>query len=123
MSGLSRGYKDGPKIIATRPRRGMAAHTRRSSARSGAEPAEGYGLRGAVHRAGVYFAVPGHRPAGFRASRDRLCAGPMAAGVEIAKALCRQFSKSRRIPRRLHGGDWKKNYRRDQAEMAAHRRL
>src|SRR5437763_15937279 len=123
MSGLAQGYKDGPKIIATRPRRGMAAHTRGSSARSRTKSAEGYGLRGAVHSAGVYFAVPGHRPAGFRTPRDRLCAGPVATGVEVPKAVYRQFPKSRRIPRRLHGGDRQKDIGGDQAEMAARRRL
>src|SRR6266849_5042032 len=123
MSGFAQGYQDGPKITAARPRRGMAAHARRSSDRSRAQPAKGYGLRGAVHRAGIYLALPGHRPAGLRTSRDRLCAGPVATGVEIPKAVYRQFSKSRRIPRRLHGGDRQKDIGGDQAEMAAHRRL
>src|ERR1700681_392159 len=98
MSGLAQGYKDGSKIIAARPRRGVAAHTRRGSTRPRAQPAEGYGLRGAVYRTGIHLALPGHRPAGFRTSRDRLCAGLVATGIEIPKTLRREFSKSRRIP-------------------------
>ena len=49
--------------------------------------------------------MPGHRPAGFRASGDRLRAGTLAAGIEIAEALSRQLPQSRRLPRGLHGGD------------------
>src|SRR5437879_10644724 len=80
----------------------MAAHTRGSSARSRTKSAEGYGLRGAVHSPGIYFAVPGHRPAGFRTPRDRLCAGPVATGVEVPEAVCRQFPKSDRKSTRLN---------------------
>ena len=96
---------------------------RQGQARPRAQSADGHQLRGALHRAGIHLALPGHRPAGFRPSRDRLCAGPVAAGVEIAEALCRELPQSRRLPRGLHGRDRQADRGRDQAEMAAHRRL
>ena len=37
-------------------------------------------------------ALPGHRPAGLRASRDRLRAGQLAGRVEVAEALSRRAS-------------------------------
>ena len=59
---------------ATRPRRGMAHNPGRGKTRPRAQSAKGHQLSGAVHRAGIHLALPGHRPAGFRPSRDRLCA-------------------------------------------------
>ena len=52
---------------------------------------------------GIHLALPGHRPAGFRASRDRLRAGQLAGRVEVAEALSRQLPQPRRLPRGLHG--------------------
>src|ERR1700732_3473825 len=95
----NRYVQEAPKIIkvgvcfvrpATRPRRGMAGDARGGDTRPRAQSAEGYELRGTIHGAGVHLALPRHRPAGFRASRDRLCPRAMAAGIEIAKALCRE---------------------------------
>src|SRR6266576_2839556 len=123
MSPLARGYNDGSKIIAARPRRGMAQDARRGTARPRAQSAKGHQLRGALHRAGIHLDLPGHGPTGFCPPRDRLCAGPVAAGVEIPEALCREFPQSRRVSRGLHGYDRQTGVSRDQAEMAAHRRL
>ena len=99
----------------------------RSSARrhSGArgQPASRRRLRHAAHRAGIHFAVPGHRPAGLRSYRDRFHAGPMARRIEIAEALSRQFPQSRRLSRRLHGADRQGSGRAAEAALAAHRRL
>ena len=47
-------------------------------ARARAEPASRHGLSGALHRAGIHLALPDHRPAGLRASGDRL--RPAATG-------------------------------------------
>src|SRR5258707_4090378 len=80
----------------------MAPLARRSSTRPRAQSAIRYELRGAVHRARIHLALPGHRPAGFRASRDRLCAGPMAAGIEIPETLCRELPQSRRVRSEEH---------------------
>ena len=73
---------------------------RRGKTRPRAQSAEGHQLRGALRRAGIHLALPGHRTTGFRASGDRLCARPVAAGVEIAKALCRRvFATTARFTR------------------------
>ena len=42
---------------------------------------------------------------------DRLCAGGLARRVQVAEALSQQLPQSRRLPRRLHGGDRQKNRR------------
>ena len=68
-------------------------------------PQAGHQLRGALHRAGIHLALPGDGTAGFRASGDRLCAGPVAAGIQVAETLCRELPQSRRLPRGLHGHD------------------
>ena len=53
----------------------LPASPERGGARLCAQPAAGRALPGALRRARVHLAVPGHRPARFRASGDRLCAG------------------------------------------------
>ena len=45
-----------------------------------------------LHRARIHFALPGHRPAGFRPSGDRLCARRLAGRIQVAEALSRQRS-------------------------------
>ena len=66
--------------------------------------------------------MPGHGPAGFRASGDRLCAGPVAAGIKSLKLYLASF--------RNHGAFHEdctvaigKRIAASRAEMAAHRRL
>ena len=76
---------------------------RRGHARPRAQSARRHQLRRPLHRAGIHLALPGHRPAGFRPSGDRLCAGPLAGRIEIAQALSRQLPQPRRLPRGLHG--------------------
>src|SRR5712691_9121573 len=123
MSPLARGHNDGSKIIAAWPRRGVAQDARRGTARPRSQSAKRHQLRGAFHRAGIHLDLPGHGTTGFCPPRDRLCTGPVAAGVEIPEALCRQFPQSWRVSRGLHGLDRQENRSRNQTEMAAHRRL
>src|ERR1043166_2980281 len=97
MSAVSRGSDNGEKTIAAWPLRAMAAVSRRGADRPRAQSTKGHRLSGALCRAGIYLDLPGHRPARFRAHGDRLCAGAMAAGVEIPKTLRRELSQSRRL--------------------------
>ena len=100
-----------PKRQQSRPNCSSAVrcewpHTpRRGAARSRAESAGRHRLSRALHGAGVHLDLPGHGTAGLRPSRDRLCAGQMAAGVEIAEALSRELSQPWRLPRGLHRRD------------------
>ena len=68
-------------------------------------PHRRHGLPRPLHRARIHLALPGDRPAGFRASRHRLRAGPLARRIEIAEALSGELPQPRRLPRGLHGGD------------------
>src|ERR1041385_4527503 len=95
MSAVSQGTDNGEKTIAARPLRAMAAVAGRGADRPRAQSTKGHRLSGALCRAGIHLDLPGHRPAGFRAHGDRLCARAMAAGVEILKTLRREFSQSR----------------------------
>ena len=90
-SARKEGLHHGSKTIAAWPRRRLAENAERGADRSRAEPAGRHELRRALCRAGIHRHVPGHRPAGFRASRDRLCAGPLAARVEVAETLSREL--------------------------------
>src|SRR6516225_302596 len=117
------GSEDGSKTATARTRRRMAKNPGGRADRSRTQPAKGYRLSRALHRAGIHLDLPGHRTTRFRASGDRLRAGPMAAGIEVAQALRRKLPQPRRLPRGLHGDDRKANFRRDQAEVAADRRL
>src|SRR4051794_16867657 len=98
MSSPVEEYSDGQKIIAARPRGTMAALAGGSADRRRAQSAGRYRLSGALCGAGIHLDLPGHRTAGFCASGDRLCAGKMAAGVEVVETLCRELPQSRRIP-------------------------
>src|SRR5882757_4510695 len=98
MSALARGRSYGEEITAARPRRGMAGQPRKGDAGPRAEPARGYELSGALHRTRIHLDLSGDGTAGFRPPRDRLCAGTLAAGVEIVKTLCRELPQSRRLP-------------------------
>ena len=84
---------DGKKAAATRPpgRASPPRPTRRVLDRV-PNPHPDTELRRALHRAGIHRAVPDHRPAGFRASRHRLCAGAVSGRVEVAEALSRTAS-------------------------------
>ena len=64
---------------------------RGGAARPGAEPASGHGLPRALHRAGIHLALPGHRPAGFRHSGDRLRAGPWLVESKSLKLYLHSF--------------------------------
>ncbi|CAA9438739.1 MAG: NADPH-dependent 7-cyano-7-deazaguanine reductase, partial [uncultured Rubellimicrobium sp.] len=79
-----------------------AAAPRGGRAGARAEPAKRRGLRRPLHRARVHFALPDDRAARLRASGDRLRAGRMAGGEQVAQALPRELPQSRRIPRGLH---------------------
>ena len=111
------------KAAAAWPRCGMAGDAGGGAARPRAESARGHALSGPLHRARIHQHVPGDRPARLRPHRDRLRAAAMAARVEVAEALSRELPQPRRVPRGLHGFDRPAHRRRDQAEVAAHRRL
>src|SRR5215213_3852306 len=106
-----------------RPALGNPRLARRGAARPRAEPASGHGLRRPFHRARVYVALSGDRPAGLRASRDRLRARPLARRVEIAQALPQQLPQPRRLPRGLHRRDRQAPGGAARAAVSAHRRL
>src|SRR5712671_5875851 len=120
---VRKGRDHGQKTPPARPRRGMARQPPEGCARPRSQSASEHQLPRALHRAGIHLDLPGHRTAGFCASRDRLCAGPLAAGIEIAETIRRKLPQSRRVPRGLHGDDRQTHCRRDQAEIFAHRRL
>src|SRR5947209_935657 len=63
-----------------------AGLTRRGRTRPRQKPASGRALSRPLHRAGIHLAVSGDWAAGFRPSRHRLCAGQMAARIEVAEA-------------------------------------
>src|SRR5262249_49735420 len=102
---------------------GMAANAGSRANRPRPQSAIRPGLSRSLCGARVHLDLPGDGTARFRTSRDRLCARPMAAGVEITEALCGKLPQSRRLSRRLHRDDRQAHRCRDQAEMAAHRRL
>ena len=107
-----------------RPADAAARLARQGAARPRAEPASGHRLRRALHRAGIHHALPDHRPAGFRASGDRLRAGE--AGCVESKSL-KLYLASFRNHGAFHEdctvGDRQAARGAAQAEMAAHRRL
>src|SRR6516225_12445515 len=113
------GSEDGSKTATARTRREVAANAGGRADRSCTQPAKGHRLSRALHSAGIHLDLPGHRTTRFRAFGDRLRAGPMAAGIEVAQALRHKLPQSRRLPRGLHCHDREADYRRDQAEMAA----
>src|SRR3954451_20984707 len=82
------------EIIAARPRRGMAGQPGKGAARPRAQSAGGYQLSGSLYCAGIHLDLPSDGPARFRSPDDRLRAGPVAAGIQIAETLCRQLPQS-----------------------------
>ena len=86
---------DDPPRQAQRP----ARFARRGGARLCAEPAARRALPGALRRARVHLAVPGDRPARFRASGDRLCARPRRSSRQEPEAVPRLVPQPWRLPR------------------------
>ncbi len=111
------------RLDPARPARRVAGVAGRGDAGARAESASGQGVPGALHRAGVHVAVPGHRPARFRAPRHRLRAAALAGREQVAEAVSRLVPQSRRVPRGLHAGDRRPAGRLPEAALAAHRRL
>src|ERR1041384_1055230 len=80
----------------TRPRRGAAALAGGSKARRGAESAYRHGLSRPLHGSGIHLSMPDYGSTGFRALRDRLRAGKIHPGVEIAEDFSGR-SEERRV--------------------------
>src|SRR5208282_3651151 len=82
----------------TWPGRRSAKVAGRGDAGARAKSASERKLHRPLHRAGIHCALSDHRPAGFRASRDRLSARPLARRIEVPKALSHVVSQSWRVP-------------------------
>ena len=81
------------------------------------------GLSGPLRRARIHLALPGHRPARFRPSRHRLCAGRDDRRIEVAEAVPLLVPQSSRLPRGRDGRHRPAARGRDEAALAADRRL
>ena len=84
---------------ASRQGQRASRFARRSGARLCAEPAARRALPGALRRARVHLAVPGHRPARFRPSRHRLCARRDDRRDQEPQAVPRRVPQPLRLPR------------------------
>ena len=107
----------------SRPRQRAARLARGGGARLRAQSAAGRALSGPLRRARIHLALPGHRPARFRPSRHRLCARRDDRRIQVAEAVPRRVPQPCRLPRGRDRRHRPAARRRDEAALAAHRRL